>query len=407
MDELLNTRKKAIVAGHLCLDIIPRMNHLPGIQFNELFRPGKLIEVGKAAFSTGGPVSNTGLAFNKLGIDTTLAGKVGNDSFGTIVKQIISEKNPKLLQGIRTDNVSSTSYSIVINPPDTDRIFLHCPGANDTFSSEDIKYNVVKSCDLFHFGYPPLMKKVFQNEGEELVRIFRKVKSLGVSTSLDMSYPDPNSESGKVNWRLILEKALPYVDVFLPSLEEVYFCLHRSEFEKIINEGINQLASQISNEEIRKLGKELIDMGAKIVLLKLGDNGVYFRSNATLTPDVFGKGAPVNIDEWKGRELWARCYKVKVIGTTGAGDATIAGFLSGLLRNLSPEDSVNFAVAVGACNVEAIDALSGIRTWDETQARMNSGWEKLNNIPPAENWEYNEMYSMFFGPDDKRYHKKK
>jgi sugar/nucleoside kinase (ribokinase family) len=65
-----------------------------------------------------------------------------------------------------------------------------------------------------------------------------------------------------------------------------------------------------------------------------------------------------------------------VVGTTGSGDATIAGFLSAFLREMSPEDAVNAAVAVGACNVEAADALSGLRSWDETLNRIGQGWEK-------------------------------
>ncbi len=51
--------------------------------------------------------------------------------------------------------------------------------------------------------------------------------------------------------------------------------------------------------------------------------------------------------------MWAPCFDVEVVGTTGSGDATIAGFLSALLRDASPEEAMTMAVAVGACNVEA------------------------------------------------------
>jgi hypothetical protein len=65
-----------------------------------------------------------------------------------------------------------------------------------------------------------------------------------------------------------------------------------------------------------------------------------------------------------------------VVGTTGAGDAAIAGFLSGLLRGLSPAATLTAAAAVGACCVEADDALSGIQPWEETSRRVATGWER-------------------------------
>jgi sugar/nucleoside kinase (ribokinase family) len=77
---------------------------------------------------------------------------------------------------------------------------------------------------------------------------------------------------------------------------------------------------------------------------------------------------------------------VEVIGTTGSGDATIAGFLSGLLLGLNPVETMTMAVSVGACNVEAADALSGIRAWDETLARIQQGWPRCELHIPTLGW---------------------
>ncbi|MBO7091746.1 MAG: hypothetical protein J6W23_08155, partial [Victivallales bacterium] len=46
-----------------------------------------------------------------------------------------------------------------------------------------------------------------------------------------------------------------------------------------------------------------------------------------------------------------------------------------MLHSLPLYDAGLFSAAVGACNVEAADSLSGIKTWDETMARINAGWE--------------------------------
>ena len=52
----------AIAAGHVCLDIIPGFASERPYRIEEVFSPGKIVDVQAAAISTGGPVSNTGIA---------------------------------------------------------------------------------------------------------------------------------------------------------------------------------------------------------------------------------------------------------------------------------------------------------------------------------------------------------
>ena len=70
------------------------------------------------------------------------------------------------------------------------------------------------------------------------------------------------------------------------------------------------------------------------------------------------------------------CFDVQVIGTTGSGDSTIAGFLAAILHDLPPDKALQAALAVGACNVEAPDALSGLRSWEATLERIHAGWKQ-------------------------------
>ncbi len=79
----------------------------------------------------------------------------------------------------------------------------------------------------------------------------------------------------------------------------------------------------------------------------------------------------------------------------GSGDSTIAGFLAGLLRGLSPEAAVTAAVAVGACNVEAADTLSGLRSWEETMARVAAGWERHPLEISAGGWRFEEGWGCW------------
>ena len=330
-------KAQVIVAGHICLDIIPQFHPRSG-DSNTRFTPGKLVNVGPAQFSTGGAVANTGLALHRIGIPTRLMGKVGDDIVGHAILDAISRVDPELSSGMIIDPAVPSSYTVVISPPGQDRMFFHCPGANDTFHADDVAYDRLEGARFFHFGYPTLMRSMFSDGGREMETIFQRVKARGLTTSLDMSMPDQDSEVGQVDWTAWLRRVLPHVDVFLPSLDEIQLMI-----------GCNLPLSQLS--------QLLHDWGAKIVGFKMGDQGLYVR--------------------WSDRERVAPCFKVNVAGTTGSGDCTIAGFLAGLAQGLPPDDVMTLAVATGACCCEAPDATSGVRPWREIQDRINAGWPRL------------------------------
>ena len=75
-------KKKAIAAGHICLDITPAFKSKEEKSIKDLFRPGQLIAMDAAKVSLGGSVSNTGIGMKRLGADVELMGMVGNDAFG-------------------------------------------------------------------------------------------------------------------------------------------------------------------------------------------------------------------------------------------------------------------------------------------------------------------------------------
>ena len=97
-----------------------------------------------------------------------------------------------------------------------DRFFLHCPGANDTFSSADVDYDLVAEAALFHFGYPPVMRRMYADSGRNLMEVLIKAKTTGVTTSLDMTFPDPSSDGGRVDWQVIYKAGTPLCG-YLPA----------------------------------------------------------------------------------------------------------------------------------------------------------------------------------------------
>ncbi|MCK6629771.1 MAG: carbohydrate kinase family protein [Anaerolineae bacterium] len=383
-----------IVAGHICLDVIPTF--LGAGDFEANFRPGRLLEVGRAVMSTGGPVSNTGLALHKLDIPTRLMGKVGDDLFGQAILNVVRRFGEHLADGMRVVPGEASSYTVILNPPQVDRIFLHCPGANDTFDASDVDYTALQQADLFHFGYPPLMKRMYLNDGAELVKLFQQAKATGVTTSLDMAMPDPTGPSGQADWAAILQAALPYVDLFVPSLEEMLLMLYPDTFKQVSTGAIPitpSLASQVA--------ADLLAMGAKVVMLKAGHLGLYLRTSAENRLAELGRARPGHLARWANREFWVPIFQTQVVGTTGAGDATVAGFLAAFLHDLPPAEAVTMAVAVGACNVEAADATSGVRSWEETLARVKAGWPRqplhFANIP---GWRFDPSRQLWLGPND-------
>ena len=143
------------------------------------------------------------------------------------------------------------------------------------------------------------------------------------------------------------------------------------------------------------MGKEIVEMGAKIVGCKLGDHGLYLRTAGRADIEKLGRARPHDIRDWADRELWAPCFQVNVAGTTGAGDATIAGFLSALLRGLPCKEAVTMAVAVGACCVEATDAVGGIRGWEETRQRVGAGWQRRELGIEAPGWRWDKRNQLW------------
>jgi sugar/nucleoside kinase (ribokinase family) len=388
----MSKRFDAVAAGHICLDVVPNVRSTAGT----MFLPGRLTEIGPVTLSTGGPVSNAGLALFILGVDTQLMGKVGDDLFGDAVRRIVASYDPGLADGMVIDPTAQTSYTVVLSPTDVDRIFLHYPGANDTFGAEDVRYDLLSQARLFHFGYPPVMKLMFENDGQQLTEVFRRAKETGITTSLDMAVPDPSSDAGKVDWLTIIESTLPYVDVFLPSIEEILYMVRRDMFDDFFAQAQGSaFLALITPQILSDLSQQLLDMGARIIALKMGDRGVYVRTAGQAAIQTMGRARPSNVSDWANREMWTACFQANFVGAAGSGDATIAGFLAGLLRDLPLVDALTAATAVGACNVEAADTLSGLRPWDETLQRVKDGWPRHQLELDAPGWEFDGQHQIW------------
>jgi sugar/nucleoside kinase (ribokinase family) len=381
--------------------MIPRfsVDETRGIQ--QLLAPGCLANVGECVISTGGPVSNTGLSLMKLGWKVVFMGKVGDDAFGALVRRKMAERGCE--EGIIVDPSAETSYTIILAPPKSDRVFLHNPGANDSYCADDLDYAKLEDVRLFHFGYPPLMSRMMENDGEQLVRIFKGAKERGATTSLDMSLPDPEAPAAKVNWERIFERVLPYVDLFLPSAEEMTLFLNRAEFLRKRAEAARigkDPLDLFAPEEYSSMSSRILQYGVGAVTLKSGFRGYYIRTADSDRLSRFGRAKVGDIANWAERELWEPIYTVeRIASATGSGDSSIAGFLASFLRGESIESALKYATAAGKQNVLVHDAVSGIKSFEETTAEMRT-WKKAPMKVECPHWVFDSTNQLWHGPND-------
>lgn len=371
-------KASVVVAGHICLDITPDFPNIKINKVDDMLVPGRLIQMGAVDVHIGGCVSNTGLALKILGANVSLMGKIGNDDFGSIVSDQINSHNA--INSMSISEEEDTSYSVVIAPRGIDRIFLHHSGANNYFYEQDLDFDIIKDARLFHLGYPPLMKSMYADGGSELLKILHRVKSLGVATSLDMAAVDENDEAGKVDWEAILEKVLPYVDFFVPSIEELAYMIDRPRYREWIARAAGRDVTSILSveEDIVPLAEKLLAMGCKIVLLKCGVPGLFLASSDRETLEKIGERLEFDAGSWTGIRHFEPSFKPdKVLSGTGAGDTSIAAFLYAILNNYSWADCMKYATATGASCVTAYDSLSGLKSFEELKKKIDQGWEKV------------------------------
>ncbi len=123
----------------------------------------------------------------------------------------------------------------------------------------------------------------------------------------------------------IIVPTLPYLDIFLPNMEE-------SEYITGLKEPEDQL-------------NFYLDKGVGTAAVKMGEKGVLISNGK----EKFELGA----------------YKVPVADTCGAGDAFIAGFIYGVLKGWDLYASTKFATATAGFCVQFSGATTGVTEANE------------------------------------------
>lgn len=329
---------RAIVAGHVCVDLVPELYG------DVVLTPGSLQQVGALQLSAGGCVANTGVALADLGANVKLEAIAGRDELGEWLVKLMDSLVPASVS-IRLLEEAHTSYSIAIEAPHKDRMFLHHVGANTAFDGRELE---VDDADLLHLGYLTLLPKLWERGGTALLDLLARAHGSQVTTSVDFATVDSYSS---IPWSVLMPLVLPSVDVASPSADDMMSLFHQQ--------------SPQSEAEIEAMADYLLDLGVAVVLVTAGARGMVLRSAG---PERLAAGGDLLASlakPWANVRLYRRAPSVEIKSTVGAGDAATAGLLYGLLHGLSPSETIDLATS------SAAHRLSGSRHLPRYEATVN------------------------------------
>ncbi|MEM2027156.1 MAG: carbohydrate kinase family protein [Candidatus Bathyarchaeia archaeon] len=230
--------------------------------------------------SPGGSAANTAVGLARLGVKVGYIGKVAKDREGELLlKAFLSE-------GVDTSGiiVSETGRSgSVIGFVDQrgNRALYLDPGVNNALKYEEINLDYVRGAKILHLtsfaGNPPF---------EAQKKLVESIPNIKVTFDPGVIY------------------ARKGLDALKPIVNRTYALLP--------SEGELRL---LTGKDYREGARILLDEGVQIVAVKLGERGCYVTDGY--------------------EEHLIDPFRVKVVDTTGAGDAFCAGFIYGLLRGKS------------------------------------------------------------------------
>ena len=310
----MQKRFDCVVVGSCVVDVLARP-----VPLSEPIGAGRLIESEPLLLTTGGIVSNSGIALARLGMRVAAFTYVGNDEWAEVIRHRYAAEGVDT-SALVTHPDGATSTTAVLIDPSGERTFVHCVGAPRLLDKQAMlsQLELFASRRAMLLGYYPLMTRL-QSDLPEVLAAIRKT---GCLTAMDSA-----GDGGTMD---PLARILPHLDFFVP------------------NEG--EAAHQTGKTDPRAMIEVFRAAGAQgCVGIKLGVRG------ALLSPKP-GEFVEVAVVKAPG----------DVVDTTGAGDSFYAGLLAGLLRGLPIADAGRLAAATGACCVTGLGGSTAIRRYDET-----------------------------------------
>ncbi|MFZ5675128.1 MAG: carbohydrate kinase family protein [Pseudomonadota bacterium] len=297
------------VIGLYILDVLGRpVTRIPERGNVDFIEEIRLTVAGTA----GGTVVDTA----KLGLKSLAVGAVGDDEKAdwvllTLGKHGIDTSAMQRLKGV------ATSATILNVRPNGDRPALHVRGASDHFDVPAAAYDQVFDAPIIHLGGTGLLKRL---DGPASATLLKEAKKRGRTVTFDLI-------AASAETLAIVEPLLPHIDYFMPSIEEA-----------------RDMSGQSSPEDCAKF---YLDRGAGCCVFTLGGEGAFYAHK-------------------DGTRLKSPAYEVKVVDTTGCGDAFDAGFIAALHHKMDVETSLRFAQAAAGLVATGLGSDAGIRSFADT-----------------------------------------
>jgi sugar/nucleoside kinase (ribokinase family) len=277
------------VVGELNLDLI-----LYGI--SEPWVPEHEALVDRLALTLG---SSSAIFAHNLAVMGSRVGfisRIGDDPLGRISRERLAEGGVDVSK-VRVVSGPVTTGLTVILPRAQDRLSVTYPGTMFEMCFEDLDLPYLASAKHFHLSSFYLHRAL----RPRIAELFHKMKSAGLSTSLDTN-DDPEDL-----WADDLLEVLRYVDVFLPNEREI-MKITRTESAAA---GLAKLASVVPT-----------------VVVKLGAQGAIARRGRT--------------------EVCAPSVSVAAVDPVGAGDSFNAGFIHQYVRGADLATCLRYGNLAGA-----------------------------------------------------------
>ncbi len=268
--------------------------------------------------SSGGDALTVANVLGKLGVRTSLVGRVGDDGNGKFLLDDLSANGVDVSRMI-VDGNHHTAVSYILIEDSGERHFLIDCSINEVLKSKDVPDEAIKEADLVFFGSALAMPGM---PDEEVADLFERAHRYGKTTALDVSViVEGNIPEKRID---LLRKTLQYTDIFIPSYEEAVFLAQTEDIQEMIR--------VFSGFPIRILG------------IKLGGDGCV-------------------LTDFKEQVRLSAYPDVKVVDTTGAGDCFMGGFLCAYLHGWDLKKAGCFASAVSAHGISSKGASTGVKDY--------------------------------------------